>query len=86
MPCTQPFGDDLLHRHARAEAAIGVLEHDLHVARAAAAQLARRPALDVRPMNTIGPSEEISRMIASASVVLPDPLSPTMPSVSPART
>ena len=25
-------------------------------------------------------------MIASASVVLPDPLSPTMPSVSPART
>ncbi len=37
-------------------------------------------------MNTIGPSDEISRMIASASVVLPDPLSPTTPSVSPCRT
>jgi hypothetical protein len=39
-----------------------------------------------RPMNTTGPSEEISRSTASASVVLPDPLSPTMPSVSPSRT
>jgi hypothetical protein len=37
-------------------------------------------------MNTTGPSEEISRSTASASVVLPDPLSPTMPSVSPSRT
>ena len=37
-------------------------------------------------MKVIPPSDAISRMIASASVVLPDPLSPTMPSVSPART
>ncbi len=33
----------------------------------------------------MGPCEEISRMIASASVVLPEPLSPTMPRVSPSR-
>ena len=37
-------------------------------------------------MNTIGPSEEISRRMASPSVVLPEPDSPTMPSVSPLRT
>ncbi len=37
-------------------------------------------------MNTIGPSEEISRMMARPSVVLPDPDSPTTPSVSPSRT
>ena len=36
--------------------------------------------------NTIGPSDEISRRIASPSVVLPEPDSPTMPSVSPWRT
>ena len=39
-----------------------------------------------RPRKRIEPSDEISRRIASASVVLPDPLSPTIPSVSPART
>jgi hypothetical protein len=39
-----------------------------------------------RPRKTIRPSDEISRMIASATVVLPEPDSPTMPSVSPART
>ena len=38
------------------------------------------------PRNAMRPVEGISRRIASASVVLPDPLSPTMPSVSPART
>ena len=37
-------------------------------------------------MNTIGPSEEISRRIARPSVVLPEPDSPTTPSVSPLRT
>ena len=37
-------------------------------------------------MNTIGPSDEISRRIASPSVVLPEPDSPTTPSVSPLRT
>ena len=36
-------------------------------------------------MNTIGPSEEISRRMASPSVVLPEPDSPTTPSVSPLR-
>ncbi len=34
----------------------------------------------------MGPLEEISRRIASPSVVLPEPDSPTMPSVSPRRT
>ena len=37
-------------------------------------------------MNTIGPSDEISRRIARPSVVLPEPDSPTTPSVSPLRT
>ena len=37
-------------------------------------------------MNTTGPFDEISRRIASPSVVLPEPDSPTMPSVSPLRT
>jgi hypothetical protein len=37
-------------------------------------------------MNTTGPLDEISRRIASPSVVLPEPLSPTTPSVSPLRT
>ena len=36
-------------------------------------------------MNTIGPSEEMSRSSASPSVVLPEPDSPTTPSVSPLR-
>ena len=36
-------------------------------------------------MNTIGPSDEISRRMASPSVVLPEPDSPTTPSVSPLR-
>ena len=40
----------------------------------------------VLPRNTIGPCDEISRRIASPSVVLPEPDSPTMPSVSPLRT
>ena len=38
------------------------------------------------PRKQISPSEEISRRMASPSVVLPEPDSPTMPSVSPLRT
>ena len=50
-----------------------------------------RIALNLRPCSglprkTIGPSDEISRRIASPSVVLPEPDSPTIPSVSPLRT
>jgi hypothetical protein len=40
----------------------------------------------LRPRKTIGPSEEISRSSARPSVVLPEPDSPTTPSVSPCRT
>ena len=36
-------------------------------------------------MNTTGPFDEISRRIARPSVVLPEPDSPTTPSVSPLR-
>ena len=43
------------------------------------------PAM-VLPRKMIGPCEEISRRIARPSVVLPEPDSPTMPSVSPLRT
>ena len=35
------------------------------------------------PKNTIGPSDEMSRRMAKPSVVLPEPDSPTTPSVSP---
>ena len=47
--------------------------------------LKRRPWI-LLPRNTIGPSDEISRSSASPSVVLPEPDSPTTPSVSPLRT
>src|SRR3954453_15809690 len=38
------------------------------------------------PRNTIGPFDEINRSKARPSVVLPEPDSPTTPSVSPLRT
>jgi hypothetical protein len=38
-----------------------------------------------QPVETISPSLRISRISASPSVVLPDPDSPTTPSVWPAR-
>src|SRR6266853_6061900 len=47
--------------------------------------LKRRPWTFL-PRNTIGPSDEISRSSARPSVVLPEPDSPTTPSVSPLRT
>ncbi len=47
--------------------------------------LKRRPWISL-PRNTIGPSDEISRSRARPSVVLPEPDSPTTPSVSPLRT
>ena len=46
----------------------------------------KRSSCSGLPMNTIGPSEEISRRMARPSVVLPEPDSPTTPSVSPLRT
>ncbi len=39
----------------------------------------------LRPMNTIGPSDCTSRSRPSARLVLPEPDSPTMPTVSPLR-
>ena len=57
------------------------------MSRAQRPHLARVPGpARPRPRKTIAPSDRISRITASASVVLPEPLSPTMPSVSPART
>src|ERR1700687_5519249 len=44
-----------------------------------------RPGI-LLPKKTIGPSEEINRNSANPSVVLPEPDSPTTPSVSPLRT
>src|SRR5271169_2928513 len=46
--------------------------------------LKRRPC-SALPMKTIGPSDEMSRRSAKPSVVLPEPDSPTTPSVSPLR-
>src|ERR1700732_661932 len=47
--------------------------------------LKRKPWI-LLPRKTIGPSDEISRNNARPRVVLPEPDSPTPPSVSPLRT
>ena len=46
----------------------------------------REPVDAACPRKTIGPSDEISRSMARPSVVLPEPDSPTTPTVSPSRT
>ena len=81
----EAFGDDIADRHPRTERAERILEHDLHVTAERPHRLEAQ-ALDILPRNTIGPLEEISRSSASPSVVLPEPDSPTTPSVSPLRT
>ena len=76
---------DLAHRHARVQARVRVLEDDLHPA-------AQRPQLALRaaasrslPSKTTRPKVGSSRRSMSRpSVLLPQPLSPTRPIVSPA--
>ncbi len=80
----QPFRDDLAHRQARVEAAVGVLEDELH-RRAQCAQLFLRFAIDARPRGRRSARRFFtSRSSAKPSELLPEPDSPTRPSVSPA--
>ncbi len=81
----QAFFDDRADRHPRIERAEGILKHDLHVA---AAMNAFRPAVNrgkiVRPSKIILPADgSMSRSRVRPIVVLPQPDSPTSPSVSP---
>ncbi len=83
----QRLGDDLAHRHARIERGQRVLEDDLQVAAVAARiSSARQLGQILRPARA--PAPRRARAIAGCSgpsVDLPQPLSPTMPSVSPLR-
>ena len=82
----QPLLDDVGDRHARAERAVGILEDDLHLA-AERPHLLEARALDVACRGRRScPRDEISRISARPSVVLPEPDSPTTPSVWPSRT
>ena len=86
-PCDrEPLADDVAHAHARVERADRVLEDDLHLAPRVASARARESAVRSAPSKTICPSVgSISRMSVRPSVDLPQPDSPTSPSVSPLR-
>ena len=83
----EPLPDDLAHRQPGRQRAVGVLEDDLHLlAERAAARCVRRPWRS-RPRNSMPAlGSGTSRSSASPSVVLPEPLSPTTPTVWPSRT
>ena len=81
----QALADRLAHRHARVQRRERVLEDDLHAAAHARAARARESRRRSRPSNAISPaSGSIRRSASRASVDLPQPDSPTRPSVSPA--
>ena len=83
----QRIGDDLAHRHARIERGQRVLEDDLQVARAACASPRRGSCVRSSPSHSTRPSSGVSSCrMQRPSVDLPQPLSPTMPSVSPGLT
>ena len=82
--------DDRALRHqfgrlaARIERGERVLKHHLDVPRLAADVFARHLRASRVPSSTIAPeSGSISRTMQRASVDLPEPHSPTMPSVAP---
>ncbi len=82
----RPLGDHVHHALARVERAVRVLEHHLHaLADTAAAATARAGRCPARPAGSPRHPPAISRVTARASVLLPEPLSPTTPSVSPRR-
>ena len=81
----QRLADDRADRHARIERGVRILEDDLHVA-AERAQRARPSAVTSAPLNQTSPElGSISRRMQRPVVDLPQPDSPTSPSVSPAR-
>ena len=76
---------DLLDRLARVQRRVRVLEDHLHLA-PQRPELALRESRDVRPSKRIVPDVGSSRRSISRAVVdLPQPDSPTIPSVSPSR-
>ena len=80
----QRLADDRADRHARIERGERVLEDDLHVAAERAERSRRRAAVTLRPSNQISPAVgSISRRMQRPVVDLPEPDSPTSPSVSP---
>ena len=85
MPCSfRPSPTICADRHARREAAERILEHDLHLRAAAAAARRDAQALDVLRRRTGSrPRCSTRRSSARPSVVLPEPLSPTTPTVWP---
>jgi hypothetical protein len=80
----QRLADDRADRHARVERRVGILEDDLHVARQGA-QLVLAGAVTSLPSNQTSPEVgSIRRRMQRPVVLLPQPDSPTRPSVSPA--
>jgi hypothetical protein len=78
------LGQGLAHGEARVERAVGVLEDDLHLAPQGAHLAGARPVMS--GPRSISPEVGSSRrMMERPSVVLPQPDSPTRPSVSPRR-
>ena len=81
----EALGDDLLHRHARAKASRrGPGTPSACRGAPGAARGSASPGCRGRGRRC-GPRDWIRRMMARPSVVLPEPNSPTTPSVSPAR-
>ena len=79
----QRFADDGADGHARIERGVRVLEDDLHVA-AQGAQLVGCQRVTFRPSKVISPEVGSIRRSTQRPVVdLPQPDSPTSPSVSP---
>jgi hypothetical protein len=82
----QGLGDDLAHRHARVQRRVRILEDDLDLTPHRAHRRRFRFVMSW-PSKTIEPDVgSSSLMIVRPSVVLPQPDSPTTPSVSPLRT
>ena len=81
----QRLGDDLVHRHPRIERRVRVLEHDLHLAAQRDASRASDSLgqVDVPLNNTLPDVARLQVQHGAAVVVLPQPDSPTSPSVSP---
>ena len=72
--------------HARVERRVGVLEDDLHVLAPRPQRAAARAASSSTPSNQTAPEVgSTSRRMPLPTVVLPQPDSPTSPSVLPAR-
>ena len=78
------FGDDLGDRHARVQGREGILEHGLHPPAQGAQPALEAPQMTSWPSKETVPEEGGMRpRIMRATVLLPEPDSPTSPRVSP---